>query len=61
MAARIGHVSAVVEQTSRWFGVGLVWLDLVINGCLLMAWSGLIERFGLVAANRQGITDHAAS
>ena len=61
MAARIGHVSAVVEQTSRWFGVGLVWLDLVINGCLLMAWSGLIERFGLVAANRQGITEHAAS
>jgi hypothetical protein len=60
MAACIGHVSAVFEQTSRWFGVGLVWLDLVINGCLLMAWSGLVERFGMVAANRRDIPEHTA-
>jgi len=58
LAARIGHVSAVMQETTRWFGVGLVWLDLVINGCLLMAWSGLIERFGLVAVNRQGLPSH---
>ncbi len=61
MAISMGHVSGAYQGDTRWFGVGLVWLDLVINGCLLMAWSGLIERFGLVAANRQGITDHAAS
>ncbi len=58
LAAEIGHVSAIMSETTRWFGVGLVWLDLVINGCLLMAWSGLVERFGIVAANRQGLPEH---
>ena len=59
MAVRVGHVSPVVQETPRWFGVGLVWLDLVVSGCLLMAWSGLIERFGLVATNRRGLPEHS--
>ncbi len=58
LAAHIGHVSAVEHASTRWFGVGLVWLDLVINACILMAWSGLIERFGGVAAHRHGLPEH---
>lgn len=58
LAVRLGQVSVVMHETERWFGAGLVWLALVINGCLLMAWSGLVERFGGVAVNRQGLPDH---
>ncbi|MGC8559344.1 MAG: hypothetical protein ACP5O1_01545 [Phycisphaerae bacterium] len=61
MAISMGHVSGAYQGNARWYGVGMVWLDMLINGCLLMAWAGLVERFGLVAANRQDIPHHAAS
>lgn len=61
LCAQVAQISSVFQESARWFGVGLMWLDLVLTSCVLMAWSGLIERFGLVAVTRQGIPDHAAA
>ena len=44
-ALSISHVMAGPAMTKGWFGVGEMWLFLLITACVMLTWAGLTHQF----------------
>jgi hypothetical protein len=44
-ALSISHVMAGPGMTKGWFGVGVMWLFLLITACVILTWAGLTHQF----------------
>ena len=44
-ALSISHVMAGPAMTKGWFGVGVMWLFLLITACVILTWAGLTHQF----------------
>ena len=44
-------VSGVLRDDMHWFGVELVWIILLVFGCLMLVWSGMMQRLAVKAQN----------
>ncbi len=44
-------VSGVLRGDMHWFGVELVWIILLVFGCLMLVWSGMMQRLAVHAQN----------
>ena len=42
-------VSGVLRGDMHWFGVELVWIILLVFGCLMLVWSGMMQRLAVKA------------
>ncbi len=44
-ALSISHVMAGPGMTKGWFGVGVMWLFMLITACVILTWAGLTHQF----------------
>jgi hypothetical protein len=50
-ALSISHVMAGPAMTKGWFGVGVLWLFMLITACVILTWAGLTHQFCRKAIN----------
>lgn len=50
-ALSISHVMAGPAMTKGWFGVGVMWLFMLITACVMLTWAGLTHQFCRKAVN----------
>lgn len=50
-ALSISHVMAGPAMTKGWFGVGVMWLFMLITACVILTWAGLTHQFCRKAIN----------
>ena len=44
-ALSLSHIMAGPAMTKGWFGVGIMWLYLLITACVVLTWAGLTHQF----------------